>query len=375
MTAKVLITGGAGFIGSHLAKKLHEKGYEVFLVDNLSLQIHGHRNYFEDGLTKVATCILGNIESSQVWSSLPDQFDFIYHLASETGTGQSMYSLSHYASVNVLGTALLMEYVAKSRLKPKKIILSSTRAVYGEGAYACENHGQIFPEGRKLQDLTAGKFEPLCPFCGSPLILEKTKENGSLKPKSIYGITKLCQEQMIMESARSFSIPCVTLRFQNVYGPGQSLFNPYTGILSIFSTRIRQGKPLSIFEDGKESRDFVFIDDVVRSLILSLEKEEANDQIFNIGSGEKHTVLDVARLLQEKLDLYTKIEITGNFRLGDIRHNVADISKAQALLGFDHETNLSGGLGRFASWVLSQPIPEDHSDLALQEMKERGLFK
>lgn len=375
MKGKVLITGGAGFIGSHLVERLFCKGYQVVVLDKLSPQIHGGKADFPASLKEIAECIEGDVADPNIYLQLPKDFDFVFHLAAETGTGQSMYAISHYSEVNVQGTSLLMEHLAKQEKKVKKIILSSTRAVYGEGTYCCATHGLVFPQERKEVDFVQGKFEPSCPLCDQELVLEPTREDAMFRPLSVYGITKLSQELLLMQSAKSLEIPAVALRFQNVYGPGQSLSNPYTGILSIFSTRIRHGQNIDIFEDGKESRDFVYIQDVVDSLVLALEKEEANGEVFNIGSGKGTSVLEVSQSLKEKLNANVNLNIIGKYRLGDIRHNVADISKAQSLLGFNPKVTLEEGLSKFVDWVLRQPLPEDKSEKALTELKERGLFK
>jgi dTDP-L-rhamnose 4-epimerase len=375
MKGKVLITGGAGFIGSNLAQRLFLEGYQLVVLDKLSPQIHGEYTEFPELLSRIADCILGDVADPDIYHQLPKDFDFVVHLAAETGTGQSMYAISQYSEVNVQGTALFMEHLAKQKKKVKKIILSSTRAVYGEGAYRCPIHGLVFPEERRDEDLAQGKFDPFCPICNQELVLVPTREDALFRPLSVYGITKISQELLLMQSAKSFGIPAVALRFQNVYGLGQSLSNPYTGILSIFSTRIRHGQEIDIFEDGNESRDFVYINDVVDSVVLALEKEEANGEVFNIGSGNSTSVLEVSKSLKEKLNASVNLNITGKYRVGDIRHNVADISKAKSLLGYSPKVSLEEGLSHFVEWVLQQPLPEDKSEKALTELKDRGLFK
>lgn len=375
MKGKVLITGGAGFLGANLAQQLFQEGYQLVVLDKLSPQIHGENAEFPESLRQIADCILGDVADPDIYHQLPKDFDYVFHLAAETGTGQSMYAISQYSEVNVQGTALLMEHLVSQKKKFKKIILSSTRAVYGEGVYRCATHGLVFPQERKEEDLALGKFDPFCPLCHQELVLEPTREDALFRPLSVYGITKLSQELLLMQSAKSLGIPAVALRFQNVYGPGQSLSNPYTGILSIFSTRIRHGQDIDIFEDGKESRDFVFIDDVVESLMLALENDKANGEVFNIGSGKGTSVLEVSKRLKEKLNAQVNLNITERYRIGDIRHNVADISKAQSLLGYYPKVSLEEGLSEFVDWVLQQPLPQDKSEKALEELKERGLFK
>jgi dTDP-L-rhamnose 4-epimerase len=375
MKGKVLITGGAGFIGTHLTRRLFRQGYQVVIFDNLSPQIHGGKMDFDEDLKKSANCIFGNISDPQSYNKLPLDFDYVFHLASETGTGQSMYSISKYTEVNIQGTALLLEFLSGSKTPIRKLILSSSRAIYGEGAYHCVNHGLVFPEGRDIDNMSLGKFELNCPVCQKKLSLVPTAEDSLFKPLSVYGISKLSQELLLMQSAKSFGIPSVALRFQNVYGPGQSLSNPYTGILSIFSTRIRHSSDIDIFEDGEESRDFVFIDDVVDSLILALEKGNVYDEAINIGGGQSTSVLDISKMLIDRLGTKVKLNITGNYRVGDIRHNVADISKAKSLLDFYPKVTLEKGLDQFVDWVIQQPIPSDRYSKSIEELKEKGLFK
>jgi dTDP-L-rhamnose 4-epimerase len=373
MNEKILITGGAGFIGSRLAKKLFDNGYQVIILDNLAPQIHGENAAFPRSLLDMAFCIQGNILDKEVWEKIPDDIEFVFHLAAETGTGQSMYEISRYVDVNIQGTARLLEFVQSRKNQIKKIVLSSSRAVYGEGAYFCEQHGEVYPIDRNEQDLKKGIFEPRCPICNAEVQMTLTSEDSKLQPQSVYGVTKLSQEQLLQTSAKAIGVPYSILRFQNVYGPGQSLSNPYTGILSIFSTRIRNGKGIMVFEDGKESRDFVFVDDVVVGLYLCLENAEANNKVFNVGSGEATSVLDLADSLLEKYRLKVPIEISGNYRIGDIRHNLADISLIQKI-GYKPKYPLDKGLQLFVDWVLSQEIEVDNSDMALEELKSKNLF-
>jgi dTDP-L-rhamnose 4-epimerase len=373
MSNKILITGGAGFIGSRLAKKLFEKGYPVIILDTLAPQIHGENATFPNSLLAIAECIQGDILDKDIWKKIPTDISFVFHLAAETGTGQSMYEISRYVEVNVQGTARLLEFIQGRGNEIKKIILSSSRAVYGEGAYFCKKHGNVYPFEREEQDLKNGFFELRCPICNTEAKMISTSEDSKLHPQSIYGVTKLSQEQLVQTSAKAMGIPYSILRFQNVYGPGQSLSNPYTGILSIFSTRIRNGKGILVFEDGKESRDFVFVDDVVDALILCLENKEANDMVFNVGGGEVTSVLGLAESLLKMYDVNVSIEISGNYRIGDIRHNLADISMIQKI-GYKPKYPLEKGLHFFVDWVLSQEIQKDQSDHALEELKSKNLF-
>ena len=255
------------------------------------------------------------------------------------------------------------------------MIIASSRAIYGEGKYICELHGNQYPLQRKEKDMEKGEFNPKCDICNSELNLVATDENSKIQPSSIYGINKQQQEQMIMLMGVSLGIPSVAFRYQNVYGPGQSLSNPYTGILSIFSTRILNGNNLDIYEDGLESRDFVYIDDVVDATILGIEREEASGHVFNVGSGIATTVKEVAESLKKFYDSDISISISGKYRLGDIRHNYADLKKAKTILGFTPKYNFLKGIAEFVNWVKTQEVMEDKYDESVQELKDKGLMK
>lgn len=371
----ILITGGAGFIGSNLSKALVERGHNVTVLDNLSEQIHGRHAPLPEEIAEIVTFIRGDVRNASDWNkALPGQ-DVVVHLAAETGTGQSMYEVHKYVDVNISGTAILLDYLVNHSHQIKKVVVASSRAIFGEGKYRCPSHGEVYPNHRIEDDLLKGDFEPKCPHCLANVLLLPTDEDSKIHPTSIYGITKQNQEQMVMNVCRSLGIPAVAFRYQNVYGPGQSLKNPYTGILSIFSTQIRNGSDLNIFEDGKESRDFVYIDDVVEATLLGIEKDEANYEVFNVGCGEAVSVLNVATTLKDLYGSEVSVQVSGNYRLGDIRHNYADLSKIKNRLGFSPKFNFDRGVRNFVEWVLLQEKEEDRYDLAMSEMKERGLFK
>jgi dTDP-L-rhamnose 4-epimerase len=255
------------------------------------------------------------------------------------------------------------------------VIIASSRAIYGEGKYECSLHGNVYPEYRKEYDMQHGDFECKCPICGQSIKLIATTEVSLIHPTSVYGITKQVQEQLVMTVCPIINIAPVSLRYQNVYGAGQSLSNPYTGILSIFSTRIKNGHDINIFEDGKETRDFVYIDDVVAATILAIEKDEANGQIFNVGTGKAIDVQTVANILIEKYKSTVKTYISGNYRIGDIRHNFADISKINKLLNFVPQYDFKRGIKKFADWVNQQTVQADTYDESIKKMKEKGLYK
>ncbi|MBT4218036.1 MAG: NAD-dependent epimerase/dehydratase family protein [Flavobacteriales bacterium] len=373
----ILISGGAGFIGSNLTKKLVSKGYNITILDNLSKQIHGkdQKSELYNSIKEISTFILGDVCNEEDWKKALKGQDAVIHLAAETGTGQSMYEISRYNDVNILGTSHLLDFLANNKNSVKKLIIASSRSIYGEGKYKCENHGVVYPNDRIVSNMMKGKFDLFCDVCGGELDLMPTDENSKIHPSSIYGITKQQQEQMTLLMGKSLGIPAVALRYQNVYGPGQSLSNPYTGILSIFSTRMLNGNDIDIYEDGEESRDFVFIDDVVEATILALEKEEANHQIFNVGSGETTSVSQVANSLKKLYDSNVNISIGGSFRLGDIRHNYADLNKIKNLLGFTAKFDFQTGISRFVDWVKTQEVKEDKYEQSLNELKNKGLIK
>ena len=374
----VLITGGAGFIGSNLALKLIEKGYQVTVLDNLSPQIHG------DNPTETSPLYLsikdkvkfihGTVTSKSDWEEALKGQDAIVHYAAETGTGQSMYEVEKYVDVNINGTALMLNLLVNGSYNVKKVVVASSRSIYGEGKYISKELGAVYPMQRESIHMDQGDFEVKYPN-SSALTLVSTDEESKIHPSSVYGITKQNQEQMVLTVCPTVGIAGVAFRYQNVYGPGQSLKNPYTGILSIFSTQIKNGNNINIFEDGLESRDFVYIDDVVDATILGLEKEEANNQVFNVGTGVATNVLTVANELVKYYGVDIPIKISGNYRLGDIRHNYADLTKINRLLGFNPKVSFEAGLKKFAEWVNTQEVQEDKYQKSIDEMKTKGLYK
>ena len=372
----ILITGGAGFIGSRLCEKLFDQGNNITVLDNLSEQIHGNgESFLFNKIKDKCTFIKGDVRDKNDWAHAIKNQEIIIHLAAETGTGQSMYEVEKYTNVNVIGTSHMLEILANSNHNVKKIIVASSRSIYGEGKYNCKTHGVQYPSKRKEEDMKKGEFNPKCSMCNSSLNVLPTDEQSKIHPSSIYGINKQQQEQMVMLMGESLSIPSIAFRYQNVYGPGQSLSNPYTGILSIFSTRILNGNDLDIYEDGEETRDFVYIEDAVDATILGIEKEEANGNIFNVGSGVSTRVLDVANTLKRLYNSEINITVSGKFRLGDIRHNFADLSKLKDILGFTPKYNFERGITEFVNWVKTQEVMEDKYEESIQQLKNKGLIK
>lgn len=377
----VLVTGGAGFIGSHLVPLLGAKGNRVRVLDKLAPQIHGMLpGHALDWLanTPGVEFVRGSVTSEADLKTALDGVTTVVHLSAETGTGQSMYEIDRYCRENVQGTALLMHLIANGAApNTRHVVLASSRSVYGEGAYNYVDTAdsmRITPSLRTAESLRAGRWEPVCPETGAALRVVPTRENDRTAPASIYAATKLMQEDLVRIASDSAGIGHTILRLQNVYGEGQSLNNPYTGILSIFSTRIRRGLELPIFEDGMESRDFVHVSDVAAAFVAAVEAQAPADCVINVGSGVPTPVIEIARALCSAFDAPENVRVTGQFRLGDIRHNVADISRLRERLGQVPSVSLQEGLRRFASWVSRQPLPEDLLGRANEELARRKMM-
>ena len=354
----ILITGGAGFIGSNLALKLLKRGYRVTVLDSLAAQIHGDdpdRSPLYGSIKNKVRFVHGDVTVREDWEKALKDQDAIVHLAAETGTGQSMYEIQKYTGTNIGGTSLMLDILTNSKHRVRKVVVASSRAIYGEGRYLSRTYGYVYPLSRTEEYMSQGDFECKYPGEPAPLTLVGTTEDSLIHPTSVYGITKHVQEQLVMTVCPTLGIAPVAFRYQNVYGPGQSLSNPYTGILSIFSTRIKNKNGINVFEDGKESRDFVYIEDVVDATIAGLEKEQADGESFNVGTGVATDVLTVAETLIEKYGIEVPVTVSGNYRLGDIRHNYAD--------------------RQFTDWVNTQDIQKDRYEDSIEEMKTKGLYK
>lgn len=374
---RLLITGGAGFIGKHLCRKLHvDKSFKISVVDNFLNQVHDKdsKQSFIDEFPKIRLIDSDVLDTKNYLKELLDA-DVLIHLASETGTGQSMYEVSRYFSTNVQATAKIIESIVNNEHNLKKIILSSSRSIYGEGAYFCRDHGVVFPDQRSLDDLKEGRYELFCPDCSKTIDPIPTEESAPSKFISFYANTKGVQEDSLMLLCKNYEIDFFGLRFQNVFGPGQSLANPYTGILAIFTNLARDNKPISIFEDGKESRDFVYIDDVVESLYKSILFREPFIGQINIGTGNQTTVLDIAKTIKDILNSRSKIKITGQFRVGDIRHNFANIESMKKILGVHPKTDFRTGIQHFLKWALQEDLEDSEFYLqSLEEIEARNLL-
>ncbi len=376
MMKRILITGGAGFIGSNLSLQLLQRGHSVTVLDNLSEQIHGNKenSALYNSIKNKVDFIEADVRDRAAMAKAVKDADIVVHLAAETGTGQSMYAIERYIDVNCTGTGVLLDVLLNEPNSVKKIVLSSSRAVYGEGKYLNSNGLVVYPPSRSDAQMKLRKFD-LLGNDGSTLLLQATDEDSKINPLSLYAITKYNQEQYIALTCASINMPYVIFRYQNVYGPGQSLKNPYTGILSIFSTQIKNGNSINVFEDGLESRDFVFIDDVVAATVAGIEKEEANNGVFNVGSGIATPVIKVAETLRSLYNSNVAISVTGQYRIGDIRHNYADLSRSKSVLGFVPQTDFDAGIKKFAGWVNLQQTEADTFEKSMAELAAKGLLR
>lgn len=382
MKKKVLITGGAGFIGNAIISQIHDK-YDVVVLDNLSPQIHGsnpYESYLYQNIKDKVKVLIGDVCDEKMVLQALEGVDYIIHLAAETGTGQSMYEINRYTKVNIEGLSNILETILKEgKISPKKIILSSSRSIYGEGMYNCATHGTVVPRSRSVEDMQKKDFEPKCPHCNASVELVPTEVQSIPNPISYYAFTKLAQEQMLQVMCPSMNIDYTIFRYQNVFGPGQSLNNPYTGILSIFSKRLLRNQDLNIFEDGLESRDFVHVQDVAAYTVNALENERTNGLTLNVGSGESTSVLEVAETLKELYGSSSKITVTGDFRIGDIRHNKAEMLRTKEVCGFEPIYTFQSGMKEFTEWVKAEILKEENKeelsfDQSMEELAARGML-
>jgi Nucleoside-diphosphate-sugar epimerases len=376
----VLITGGSGFIGAEIVNQLYNEGeWNITVLDSMTEQIHGknwQNSYLYKSIEGKCKFTKGSVCDLEIVQDAVKDAEVVLHLAAETGTGQSMYQINQYNGTNVMGTSNLLQAISilGSESKVKKIILSSSRSVYGEGKYECPKCGVIYPDGRNKEKMLDGDFNFYCPNCGEKLTLLSTTEDSAIKPASLYAYTKYAQEMMLRTMCSAMGIDYTIFRFQNVYGVGQSLKNPYTGILSVFSTLMLENKPVNIFEDGLESRDFINVKDIAEGVIDSIDCERSNGETINLGSGINTSVIEIAEILKKHYGSSSEIKITGDFRIGDIAHNKADISKAKEILNFRPTITLEEGLKAFCSWVEGQDKDNSGYERSLSEMEKAGMF-
>ena len=346
---RVLVTGGAGFIGSHTVDLLVERGYSVRVLDNLEPQVHFNKK--PDYLNQKVEYFFGNVTEREDWFKALKNVDAVIHLAAIVGVGQSMYQPVRYLTTNSIGTANMYEVLLEKpeiRKSIRKIIVASSKSIYGEGAYVCKVHGVVYPGLRKREQLEKKDWEVHCPFCDEYVKPVGITEEKPVQNLSIYALSKYDTERIAVNFGFALKIPTVVLRYFNVYGPRQSLNNPYTGVIAIFSSRIKNNNPPIIFEDGRQLRDFIYVEDVARANLLALESER--EGVYNVGTGKATSILEVANTLIELFDSKVEPKITGEFRVGDNRHDFADISKIKRELKFEPRYSLKQGLEKFVEW-------------------------
>lgn len=368
---KILVTGGAGFIGSHLVDGLIQKGYEVRVLDNLYKQIHPGGK-LPDYFNKKAEFIKGDVTKRADWQKALKGVDAVYHFAAAVGVGQSMYEIEHYVKVNSLGTAIFLDILANEKHSVEKMVVAASMSSYGEGTYSCEKCGKVRPPLRDEKKLKEGDFNVYCPYCRRLVSPVPTAEDTKQNCNSIYAIGKKNQEEMVINVGLAYRIPAVALRYFNVYGTRQSLSNPYNGVVAIFMSRIKNNKPPVINEDGLQTRDFIHIKDVTSANIMVLEKDGANFQVFNVGSGKPTTIIEVAGLLAQIYKSDIKPDVTRMVRKLDVRHCFADTGKIKKLVGWEPQTELQRGLREVVNWA-DKERADDKLDYALQQLAQRGL--
>jgi dTDP-L-rhamnose 4-epimerase len=377
MGERVLITGGAGFVGSHLADALAQAGHDVILFDNLEPQVHGEGTTRPPYLDPAHRLERGDIRDAHALAPLIREADVIFHLAAMVGVGQSMYQVRRYTDVNVLGMATLLEVLAteRTRLHVRKLVVASSMSIYGEGAYTCASCGPVAPRLRSVAQLADAEWEPRCPRCGAELRPMPTHEDKPLYPTSIYAINKRDHEEMALAFGHAYELPAVALRFFNIYGSRQALTNPYTGVAAIFSGSILAGQTPLIYEDGLQQRDFVHVSDIAQACCLAMSQPAADYQVLNVGTGRPTSVLRVAELLAEELGWRDGFEITGKFRAGDIRHCFADITRIRELIGYEPRYAFEDGVGELVAWVREQHAVAGSANEAAQQLAAHGLVR
>ncbi|HEX4652956.1 MAG TPA: NAD-dependent epimerase/dehydratase family protein [Candidatus Udaeobacter sp.] len=370
MAKKVLITGGAGFVGSHVADGLLEAGYEVRVLDNLAPQVHGTRGRRPEYLAREVEFIRGDVRDPEAVSRALEDVGGVFHFAAVVGVGQSMYEIAHYTSTNSQGTAVLLEALVQRPVE--RLVVASSMSIYGEGLYRARDGELVEGQERTLEQLRGHDWE-VRNRNGEPLIPVPTPESKRPALPSVYAICKFHQERLCMTVGRAYGIGTVALRFFNIFGTRQALSNPYTGVLAIFASRFLNNNPPLVNEDGKQRRDFVHVRDVAQACRLALETPEAADEVFNIGSGHDYSILEIAEQMARVLAKeQTEPEIIGKCRVGDIRNCFADISRARKILGYEPRVSLEEGLTELADWLEGQ-IAIDRVDHAVRELSLRGL--
>ena len=371
MSRKILITGGGGFVGSHLADSLLQHGHEVRVLDDLTPQVHGGGR--PEYLAPAVELMVGDIRDPRAVQAALANVDVVFHFAATVGVGQSMYEISRYMSVNTQGTAELLQAMLDTRHTPEKLIVASSMSIYGEGRYVCPDCGQeATPAVRPVAQLKAGQWDLSCTACGAVLRPCATNEDKPSEINSIYALSKRDQEELCLIYGRTYGVPVTALRFFNIYGTRQALSNPYTGVAAIFAARLINGQVPLVFEDGEQMRDFVSVHDIVRANILAMNQPRSNGEVINIGSGRPVSISQVAELLARSLGKHTRPTITQKYRAGDIRHCYADLTKARLLLGYEPQVTHEEGFRELAAWLQAQQAV-DKAETMMSELNTYGL--
>ena len=370
MARNILVTGGAGFVGSHLVDGLLAAGHKVRVFDNLTPQVHGHSA--PGYLSPEAELIRGEMQDSFAVRRALDGVDTVFHMAAAVGVGQSMYEISHYMGTNTQGTAVLLQELLDRKSKVQKLVLASSMSIYGEGKYLCAQCGEVAPQLRSNEQLRSKDWEMACPACGEALTPIPTDESKPLQCSSIYALSKKDQEEMTLLFGRTYGLPVVALRFFNIYGSRQALSNPYTGVAAIFASRLLNGNAPLVFEDGRQMRDFVSVQDIVQCCLLAMERCGGDGMALNVGSGEPVSIREVAAALADALETDVAPELTEKYRAGDIRHCFADISAAKRHLGYKPRVRFADGVRDLVSWLHSQQ-PQDRAAEAVAQLSNFGL--
>lgn len=372
---KVLVTGGLGFIGSHVVDLLMKKGYDVRMLDNLEPQVHGEERKLPNYVNGKAELVIGDVRDKQVVVKAVSDMDAVIHLAGAVGVGQSMYQIEKYVACNTYGTASLLDVIVNDENSVRKLIVASSMSIYGEGKYKCDSCGPVYPGLRKEEQLLSKDWEPKCPNCGESVEPMPTDEDKPLMPTSIYAQTKRHQEEMCLLVGRTYGLPTIALRFFNVYGPRQALSNPYTGVCALFSSRILNDKPPYIFEDGLQMRDFVNVRDAAKAVVLALEKSGGDYMSINVGSGKPTSIIKLAQILIRLYGKNMEPYVSYKYRKGDVRHCYADIARARLLLGYEPTVGMDEGLKDLVKWAVEHGwAAVDLSDKAIRELEERKLI-